>query len=180
MGNQAERTRDAWIAMRCQLGEAAAFRELVEMLEKSVLYYLKKLMRSEPDALDVLQELWLAVFRNIRRLKAAEALRPWVYRMAHGMAVSRIRREVARDRAEEAAVEGDPGSFEEVDARFVHEALDFLEEHHREALVLHFLEELSLEEIASIVGVPIGTVKSRIHFGKKALKEALARGGYGK
>ena len=65
------------------------------------------------------------------------------------------------------------------DAAAVHRALDQIDLRLREVLVLHFLEDFSVAEIAAVVGCPEGTVKSRIHHAKRALKEILLRGGYG-
>ncbi len=74
---------------------------------------------------------------------------------------------------------GDENSFDAEDAAAIHRALDRLDVKHCDVLVLHFLNDFSLAEIASIVGCPDGTVKSRIYHAKRALKEALKRGGYG-
>jgi RNA polymerase sigma-70 factor (ECF subfamily) len=61
------------------------------------------------------------------------------------------------------------------DAQLLHRALDRIDLKHREVIVLHFLDDLSIAEIASIIGEPAGTVKSRIHYAKKALREALGK-----
>jgi len=97
--------------------------------------------------------------------------------------VDRIRQHVSRERAEEAHVDGlqDAAdiSFTRDDAAAIHEALNDLEPKHREVLVLYFLEDFSLSEIAAVVGCSEGTVKSRIHYAKRSMKEILAGGGYG-
>jgi RNA polymerase sigma-70 factor (ECF subfamily) len=180
----AARTRDEWLALRCQAGEPGAFEDLLGVMERPLLYYAAKLVRSEERALDVLQEVWLRVFRDMRRLKDPASLRPWLYRLTHGIAVDRIRGSVSRERAEEAqTVEWQESAEPEwswADADAVHEALDGLELKHREVLVLHFLEDFSVEEIAAAVGCPAGTVKSRIYHAKKEMKGILVRGGYGR
>jgi RNA polymerase sigma-70 factor (ECF subfamily) len=179
----ANRTRDEWLALRCQAGETGAFDDLVAVMERPLLYYAAKLLGDHEIALDVLQEVWVRVFRNIRRLKDPGSLRPWLYRLAHGIAVDRIRTSAARERAEDEHAdlfeEADEPSFKGEDADAIHAALDRLELKHREALTLHFLEDFSIAEIAAVVGCPEGTVKSRIYHGKKQMKEILLRGGYG-
>src|SRR6266568_4686546 len=65
------------------------------------------------------------------------------------------------------------------DAAAVHRALDQIDLRHREVLVLHFLEDFSVAEVAAVIGCPEGTVKSRMYHAKKAMKEILRRGGYG-
>jgi RNA polymerase sigma-70 factor (ECF subfamily) len=98
--------------------------------------------------------------------------------------VDRIRRNRSRERVEEeqyaAFNEAEEPSFAEEDAAAIHAALGAIALKHREVLVLHFLEDLSMADIAQIVGCSEGTVRSRIFYGKKAMKEILKRGGYGK
>jgi RNA polymerase sigma-70 factor (ECF subfamily) len=74
---------------------------------------------------------------------------------------------------------GEP-SFAEEDAVAIHQALSEIGLKHREVLVLHFLEDLSIVEIARVVGCSEGTVKSRMHYAKRAMKEILSGGDYGK
>lgn len=179
----ASRTRDEWIALRCQSGEPGAFEDVVAVMERPLLYYATKLTGNEESALDVLQDAWIKVFRGIRRLKEPASLRPWLYRITHAIAVDRIRRNSCRERAEEVHIEAfqesaDP-SFAEEDSAALHDALNEIEFKHREVLVLHFLEDFSTAEIAEVVGCAEGTVKSRIHYAKRAMKGILLRGGYG-
>src|SRR5437588_861033 len=102
MESAARLARDEWLALRCQLGRPEAFEDLVREMERPLLYYLTKLLRDEGRALDVLQDVRLQAFRSIRRLKDLRRLRPWLYRIAHGLVVDRIRHEVSRARAEQA------------------------------------------------------------------------------
>jgi RNA polymerase sigma-70 factor (ECF subfamily) len=83
----ARRSRDEWLALRCQLGEPAAFADLVAAMERPLLYYVTKLLGGPDQAFDVLQEVWLTAFRTIRRLAESAAVRGWLYRIAHGRAL---------------------------------------------------------------------------------------------
>jgi len=179
----ADKTREEWLALRCQSGEPGAFEDLLALMERPLLYYATKLLRDEDRALDALQDVWVRVFRDIRRLKDPGSLRPWLYRVTHGVAVDRIRISASRERAEDVHHElyqdaAEP-SFSTEDAGDIHQALDELDLKHREVLVLHFLEDFTIAEIAAVVDCPEGTVKSRIHNAKRAMKEILIRGGYG-
>ena len=177
------RTQDEWIALRCQAGDSTGFEDLVALMERPLLYYAAKLTGNAQTAYDVLQDVWVKVFSGIRGLKNPASLRPWLYRITHGLAVDRIRQHVSRERAEEAHVDGlqeaEDISFTREDAAAIHEALNDLEPRHREVLVLYFLEDFSLSEIAAVVGCSEGTVKSRIHYAKRRMKEILGGGGYG-
>ena len=176
----AKRTRDAWLAMRCQLGEAAAFHELVAELEGPLLYFAGKLLGSERDAPDVVQDVWAQAFAKIRKLRDPESLRAWLYRLTRSIAIGRVRSDVDRERREATLSLETPLSDDDTDARLanesaatLHRALDALSLPHREVLTLHFLEELPLEEIAEILNVPAGTIKSRLFYAKRSLREVL-------
>jgi RNA polymerase sigma-70 factor, ECF subfamily len=179
MDTHARRTHDEWLALRCRLGEPGAFAELVRAMERPLLYYAAKLLVDEDAAFDVLQEVWLTAFRAIRRLEDPRTVRPWLYRITHDRAIDRIRHDRSRGRAERVRAEstpeelGEEPSFGTEDVRAVHLALDRIDLRHREVLVLHFLDDLSIADIAAVIDEPAGTVKSRIYYAKRALKEAL-------
>jgi len=166
-----------WLALRCQSGETGAFDDLIAVMERPLLYYAMSLAGNEDAALDVLQEVWIRVFQGVHKLKDPAKLRSWVYSVVHGIAVDRIRRNRVRERAESVALEDFDEAEEPVfaadDAEAIHAALEQIEFKHREVLVLHFLEDLKIAEIAEVVGCSEGTVKSRLHYAKRAMKENL-------
>lgn len=172
-----------WLALRCQSGEPDAFVDLIAVMERPLLYYAASLTGNSDSALDVLQEVWIKVFRGIRKLKDPGSLRSWLYSITHGIAVDRIRKNYSREQTEQAHIEdfqeAEEPSFAEEDAAVIHQTLGEIGIKHREVLVLHFLEDLSMAEIAEVVGCSEGTVKSRIHYAKLAMKEVLSGRGYG-
>jgi len=182
MDNQ-DRTLYEWLALRCQAGELGAFEDLIAAMERPLLYYAASITGNQDSGLDVLQEVWIKVFRGISKLKDPGALRSWLYSITHGIAVDRIRRNSSRERAEsvelESFQEAEEPSFAAEDAAAIHQALSELGLKHREVLVLHFLEDLSIAEIAKVVECSEGTVKSRMHYAKRAMKEVLGGGKYG-
>jgi len=173
-----------WLALRCQAGDAGAFEDMIAVMERPLLYYATSLTGNPDSALDVLQEVWIRTFRGIRKLKDPGSLRSWLYSMTHGIAVDRIRKNYSREQAEKVQFgdfqEAEEPSFAADDAAAIHQALSEIGLKHREVLVLHFLEDLSVAEIAKVVGSSEGTVKSRIHYAKRAMKEVLSGGDYGK
>ena len=172
-----DRIQFEWLALRCQTGESEAFADLIAVMERPLLYYATSLTGNQDAALDVLQDVWLKVVRGIRRLKDPGSLKPWLYAITHGVAVDSVRRDYKRDKAEQAQLDGlldiEEPSFDEEDAAAIHDALSHLSVKHREVLVLHFLRDLSSLEIANIVGCSEGTVKSRIHYAKRQMKQIL-------
>ena len=131
-----------------------------------------------PDgAEDALQDVWLDVFRHLPRLADPQALVAWLYRIARDRAFGRLRKMRPTE-----PLEGGrspmwrlltKGTFRPRTLRaFTRRSTSFPAEQ-REVLVLRFLEEMSYEEIARVVGCQLGTVRSRIHYGKQALRRAL-------
>lgn len=184
--NSADRTRDEWLALRCLAGDDGAFEELVALMDRPLRYYASRVAGGDERACDVVQQVWIRALRDLRkrRLRDPGALRPWLYRIAHGIAVDEVRRSVSRQRAEEshadefaASTESSAAeiSFAADDAAALHRALDQLEPRLREVLTLHFLEDFSVAEIAESTGCPEGTVKSRLHFAKRAMRDLLKK-----
>jgi len=152
--------------------------ELIRTWERPLLYYVRRLLDSDDEARQVLQETWLKVLLGLGRLRTPERLPAWLYGIARNTAVSHLRAK----RQERALFESDGGAVDSNgddarlnfdDAERVHYGLGRISLIHREALTLFFLQDLSLEEIASVLEVPVGTVKSRLHHAKRALKAVL-------
>jgi RNA polymerase sigma-70 factor (ECF subfamily) len=175
------------LVLRCRRGEGDAWRELIRLWERRLYYYVRRLVDDERDAWDVLQQTWLAAYKALPALHEPRALRAWLYRIAHRHAVSHLRHARAAPDAGAAAIDDvgavvpdegpDDAAFPAEAAEQVHAALSKLSLAHREVLTLHFLEDVSVEEIAAVLDVPPGTVKSRLFHAKRALRAAIERGG---
>jgi RNA polymerase sigma-70 factor, ECF subfamily len=172
-----------WLALRCQAGDADALADLIAVMERPLLYYATSVTGNQDTALDVLQDVWIKVLRGIRKLKDPGSLKPWLYAITHGVAVDRVRRNYKRDKAEQTQIDdslnAEEPSFDNDDAAAIHDALARLGVKHREVLVLHFLQDLSILEIADVVGCSEGTIKSRIHYAKRQMKQILEGVNYG-
>lgn len=164
---------EAHRVLQAQQGNREAFRALVEAYDQKPLYFIRRMVDESEEAFDVLQEVWLKVFQNLSRLRSPQAFRVWVYRIAHDQAVSVIRKKRKLIPVEEIPLENVPQA-EGLDAAFesaerVHLALGALSWEHRQVITLRFLEEMSMEEIASVMGCGTGTAKSRLHYAKAAI-----------
>ena len=136
-------------------------------------------MADEHRAADVLQDVWLVALQKIRSLKSPAAFRSWIYQIAHARAVTNARREsqVTTNLPCEVAddeVESVTEFIRREQALAVHQALARLSADHRAVLVLRFLEDLKLAEIAQVLSESLGTVKSRLHYAKESLRLLLS------
>ncbi len=173
-------------------GVDSAYETLIDRFEVPVFNIVARLMDDPADAADVVQEVFLKVFRNIASFRQNASLKTWIYRIAVNEARNH-RRWFSRHRRQEVNLEADPGEtmgyqdwlpdpgpspFETVVDRETRElieaALAQVNPRFRAALVLREMEGLSYEEIAEILEVSLGTVKSRILRGREGLKKHLA------
>jgi RNA polymerase sigma-70 factor (ECF subfamily) len=164
------------LVARAQQGDASAFHVLVQAYESRLLYFIRRFERDEHRAADVMQEVWLTVFQQLRRLRSAERFRSWVYRIAHDRVVTQVRKDLRVPDASDVS-DADVASVDEFVrselAEAVHEALGRLSAEHRAVLTLRFLEDLSLVEMADVLSEPLGTVKSRLFYAKETLRRCL-------
>jgi RNA polymerase sigma factor (sigma-70 family) len=167
------------LVLRCRRGEPAALEELVRTWEKRLFYFICRLVDTEQDAWDVLQQSWLRVLTGIGRLRDPSALRPWLYRIARHTAFNhgQVRATYSRflDDYPSAPADEDSGQEDFDNADQVHNGLAQLSLPFREVLTLFFLEDFSIDAIAEIVGVPPGTVKSRLYHAKQALRAVFGK-----
>lgn len=179
MSRDAERLYDRLLILRCQAGDADAFREIVERFGPRLRYYLRKLLGRAEDADDALQEVWFDLYRAVPRLNDPGAFSAWAYRIARDRAFRQLRRPRRREVAlpEDLFTELDNATdpFDAEDAERVHAALDRLSTEHREVLVLRFLEDMPYNDIARVTGNPVGTVRSRLHHAKIHLRQLLEK-----
>ena len=178
MPNNLQQAYELTLVVRSQIGDDAAFAELLQLYSPRLRFYVGKMLHERHENTeDVLQEIWLGVFRALPRLNDAAAFRAWLFRIAR----DRVCREFRRARIEfhpieEPQVENIPAdaeSDEAVDREAVRQQIELLSPEHREALVLRFIEDMSYDEIARVTGNTLGTVRSRIHYAKRALRRAL-------
>jgi RNA polymerase sigma-70 factor (ECF subfamily) len=178
MTDTPDRLYEKVLVLRCQVGDQAAFAELVERYQPGLRYFLRKMLR-EHGAEDSLQDVWLDVFRSLSRLAYLGAFLAWLYRIARDRAFRELRKRRPRhlpmteiEPTDERAVQA---LFTAEDVERIHAALDELTLEHREVLVLRYLEDMTYEEIAKVVGTAVGTVRSRMHYAKRVLRGVLER-----
>ena len=166
-----------WV-LRAQCGDREALELLLRHVQPSLHRYLCGLVgRTEAD--DILQDVLVLVFRKLRWLETPELFRPWVFRIASRAAFRRAKadrqRQVCDDSMLEAVPAPDMGPATD-------ELLQQLEGNNaippasRAVLLLHFKEDMTLPEVAAVLGLPLGTVKSRLAYGLASLRKQLTNG----
>lgn len=169
----------ALLTVRWQRGDREAFAGIVELWERSLFFYLRRFAPTEADAWELLQETWLKLLKSLHTLRDPHTLPAFLYTTARNTAISRLRLRELKNEAMPDQVFDERAADECLaleNAEAVHHALDQLPLAQREALTLFFLHDLSLDEMADVLSVPVGTVKSRLHYGKAALRKILSPG----
>lgn len=166
------------LVLKCQRQDNSAFKEMVNLWEPRLYYYLRRLVGNESFICDILQETWIAVFSNINKLKNVRKFPAWLYRIAHCKAIEWLRAEnkyvlMSDEQIVKYCENNITITFVNEQVELVHELLEKLNLVYREVLTLYFLEDFSINEMAEIIGIPEGTVKSRLHYAKNALREML-------
>ena len=165
------------IVHRCQDGERAAFEELFEMYQPRLKYYIRRL-DGGGNVDDILQDIWLSVFKKIHKLKDARLFPVWLYRIARNKVYDGFRRKdkfVTLPEDELPVSSNDELVFDANDAENLHRALNTLKPYHREVLTLCFIEQMSYQSIADVTDCSIGTVRSRIFYAKQSLRAEMER-----
>lgn len=175
--NDPDRDRD--LMARAAAGDRGAFTELMDRHEGMVFAVALRMMRDREAALDATQETFLTLFRKADRYSGNAAVSTWLYRVATNTCLDQLRKQNRR-RAEplpEHHDEPDPAAgepFAAVEVRpDIDAALQSLPEDFRAAVVLADIEGLAIAEIGEILGIPPGTVKSRVFRGRRLLADKL-------
>lgn len=170
--------------LEAQKGSQAAFAEIVRGYQRAVYRVAYGLTRNAADADDLAQETFVRAWQAIGRFRVGEPLYPWLSRIAVNLALSLHRRRKRRpeqsieplvESGRQWGVDDDPADHaaqSEYD-RHLRAAMDELSPEHQAVLVLRAAEDMSYDEIARVLGVPAGTVMSRLARARLALKERL-------
>jgi RNA polymerase sigma-70 factor, ECF subfamily len=163
------------LVLLAQTGDRAALEQLLRETYAPLHRYIIRLVGAAL-ADDVLQETSIQIFRKISFLREPAVFRPWAFRIASRIAFSHLklaqRWQPLDDAPPEHLAALDPNFGEPPDAAFLR-LLEHVSPASRAVLLLHYQHDLSLEDIAAILEIPIGTVKSRLHYGVTTLRKYL-------
>ena len=156
-------------------GNAEAWAALFQRYRLPLYVYIYELVRDEQTSLDLVQETFLSAFRHLKSLREDEKFGSWLFSIAHQKCVQLWRRRDQKVEPEMPEVDDSPVELlirEEQEEQFM-KLLEELPVAQRSAVVLHYVEDFSLDEIARITGTNAGTVKSRLHYAKRTLRKLL-------
>jgi RNA polymerase sigma-70 factor (ECF subfamily) len=166
---------------RARTGDPEAWDALFKRYQLPLYVYVFELVCNEQASLDIVQETFINAVRHLGGLRDDEKFGSWLFGIAHQKCVQRWRKqnreEIALDELGDAPPEFEDAADElliqrEKEAEFM-SLVNQLPPPHRSVLLLHFIEDFPLDEIARITDSPLGTVKSRLHYAKKALGKLL-------
>jgi RNA polymerase sigma-70 factor (ECF subfamily) len=182
---------DSALARRAAAGDEAAFEDLVNKYSRPILDYCRRLVGNAVAAEDLAQEAFVKFYLGLAAFDPSKRVSPYLYRIAHNHCLDWLRKRKVP--TVPLVWEDDEGKgLREVDApdrtlapdelveradvrRAIDEALAALPPTYRGALIMRHREGMSYEEIAEVLGLPLGTVKARIHRGREKLQQSLAK-----
>ena len=181
---------DLSLVERCRANDDAAFSEVVARYKAKIYNYVYRMTGSSEDAEDLTQEVFIRMYTSIDTFRGQSSLNTWLFRIAGNLCIDRFRR--AKNRTASYSLDepaGDAAQAQEVAdhtyephrllenvemAEQIQQALSRLPEKLRATLLLHDIEGMPYEEIAQIVGCPLGTVKSRLFNARMQLRQQLS------
>lgn len=169
------------VLQAARTGDLAAFETILSHYEKTIFNYLLRLVRSEADAADLAQETFIKFYKNLSRLDPDRSIKSWLFAIATNTARDWFRKRVKRP---ELFIIDDPEhpfetiaqepSYYKIEAtEDLKRALTRLKPVYQSVLLLAYKEELSYEEIAAALNIPLNTVKTHLYRAKLALRKTL-------
>ncbi len=166
-------------------GQKEAFGQLVERYQDRLIHAISRYLGSVEDAHDVAQDAFVQAYTRLASFRGEAAFYTWLYRIAFNLAMTRVRRrrpmqslDQAKDSLGNEPIDlgatAETGILREEQARVVHTALGQLDEEFRQVIVLRELEGCAYEQIAQILEIPVGTVRSRLYRARIQLRDLLA------
>jgi len=174
--------RETWWVLRAQSGDQTALDALLRSVQQPLFRYIRAIVANDASAEDVLQETFLRIYRKLGWLSDAAVFRPWAFRIASNESFRALKRERRWRGAEDEAVLEDIAAPDAATEPWLRDrmqgSLQGLPPASRAVLTLHYLEEMPLAEVAAILEIPLGTVKSRLAAGLARLRREFGTEGH--
>ncbi len=175
MNNRYENLHDEILVLRSQQKQVEAFEELVKRWQKRLWRHAFQITRDENASWDIVQNTWMRVIKSLARLEDPAAFPGWVLRIVNNLAIDWIRKEIKRRKTHELYAQSVHDKDLQHNSTFdtVQEAMCKLHPAEHTILGFFYIEGFNLDEIATVLCIPKGTAKSRLHYARKKLKNLL-------
>lgn len=186
--NSSDSNTDEILLAQCRRRDFEAFGKLVDAYQARVLGFVSRMVHNQDEAEDITQEVFVRAYQSMDRFDGRAAIRTWLFKIAHNLCIDAARRRSrsALDHTVPGPEAEDRWNAEE-DTRWnpesvvinaelhsiVDEALESMSEKLRTILLLHDQEQFSYEELSAMLGVPVGTVKSRLFLARTHIQRAV-------
>lgn len=175
------RVRERFLVLRAQIGDLGAFDELLRSVQAPLHRYITHTISNADAADDILQNVFLIIYRKLGWLEDAGLFRAWAFRIASRETFRHMKRERKLLNEEQIETEYHDDGAAAVDESLITresneqilKMLDRVSDASRAVIVLHYLEEFTLNETAEILGISVGTAKSRLAYGLKLMRKHL-------
>jgi RNA polymerase sigma-70 factor (ECF subfamily) len=169
---------DELLVIKCRQGNKEAFEELVDRWQKRLWHYAFKVTGSESAAWDIVQEAWLAIIKGLSKLNDSSVFPRWAFRITNNKCTDWLRRQrrqqqLNNELTKQTQNESDQKQNGGEKTESLRVAIEKLSPDHRALLTLRYHEAFNISQIAEILNVPEGTVKSRLHRTLKQLRQTV-------
>lgn len=178
MAGEAASERESWWVLQAQSGSHEALNELYKSVQDPLFRYIASLVSDRNLAEDILQEVFIRIYRKLRWLREPQAFRAWAYQIASREAFRHLKRErrwsdQIRDEETLSALPLNEHEFPAEMVKSLPQLIENLSPASRAVVVLYYLHEMSLVETAAVLDIPVGTVKSRLAYGLESLRRSF-------
>lgn len=170
-------------------GDQSAFAEIVGLYQERIYHMSYRMLSNKQEAEDVVQETFLRVHHHLERFDENMKFSTWIYRIATNLCIDRLRK-----RKPIYSLDAESSDYEGLDGyamipsddrtpeselllsetqRIIHEAIDTLPPKYKSVMILRYIQEMSLQEVGDVLGMPVTTIKTRVHRGREFLRKKL-------
>nr|WP_197480033.1 RNA polymerase sigma factor SigW [Paenibacillus swuensis] len=180
---------DARLVRLARNGDQTAFAELVELYKDKIFNLGYRMLNNRQEAEDVTQETFLRVYSNLEKYDETQKFSTWIFRIGTNLCIDRLRKKKPSYSLDAELNDGegtdmyamlashDPGPENQVllteTQDSIRKAIDSLPAKYKSAVILKYLHDQSLQEISDILGIPVTTVKTRVHRGREFLRKKM-------
>lgn len=170
-------------------GDMRAFEELVDLYRDKLFHMAYRMLNNRQESEDVVQDTFLRVYKNLDRFDDSLKFSTWIYRIATNLCIDRLRK-----RRPTYSLDAESSEYEGLDGysmipsdnrtpeselilsdtqRIIHEAIASLPPKYKSVMILRYIHDMSLQEVGDILGMPVTTIKTRVHRGREFLRKKL-------